>query len=181
MGADYDPYSIGGQIDRDLGKLAFTKLLNGQHQLRKPDDFNEDKVGMSWKEVLVAMEKYHIPIQDFFRTGYGLKLQRIDSDIAEKILLHFAKRNTPCLPVHDSFIIHYALEDELRDMMEEQYRRVFQLKPETKMDNYFETVMSEKGNMGELTVSIDDLLKADMESEYERRWMAWNQHRDKRG
>jgi hypothetical protein len=169
-----DPYVIDGILsDRDLGKLAFTKLLNGQKQLRKPDDFDEHKTGISWKEVLVAMEEYHSPIKEYFRTGYGLELQRKDADIADKILLHFAKRDTPCLPVHDSFIIHHALADELKDMMEQEYKLMFELEPKTKLDNYFETLMGEKGGSGEFTTSIDDLLKEDMESEYERRWISW--------
>lgn len=97
-----DPYVIAGiENDRDLSKKAFTKLLNGQKQLRKPEAFDEEKIGMNWKEFLIAMEKYHTPIKEFFRTGYGQELQRKDADIAEKILLHFANRDTACLPLHD--------------------------------------------------------------------------------
>ncbi|MCT8330350.1 hypothetical protein N5I32_12550 [Acidimangrovimonas sediminis] len=48
-----------------------------------------------------------------FGTGIGLYLQREDSDMAEQIMLHFAEKDVPVLPVHDSFIIAAQHKDEL--------------------------------------------------------------------
>lgn len=169
-----DPYVIKGiGNDRDLGKVTFTKLLNGDKHLRKPDEFNADKVGMSWKEFLKRMEEYHEPIKHHFRKGYGLELQRIDSDIAEKVLLHFSKRDIPCLPIHDSFIIHHALRDELQEVMEQEYRQIFELDAKIKLDDYFEIMMNKRGGKGEILISMDELIQQDLKNEHERRWMSW--------
>lgn len=169
-----DPYVIDGiDNDRDLGKETFTKLLNGDKQLKKPEQFDEDKVGMKWKDFLVRMEQHHDSIKHYFRKGYGLELQRKDADIAEKILLHFANMDTACLPVHDSFIIHHALGDELQEVMEREYKQVFGLPAKTKLDNYFEVTMSKKDGQGEFKGSVEELLKEDMKNEHERRWMSW--------
>ena len=56
-----------------------------------------------------------------FGTDIGLKFQRIDSDIAEATMLHFARQNIPVLPVHDSFIMHYGYEEELRSVMTKEF------------------------------------------------------------
>jgi len=47
----------------------------------------------------------------------GLRLQRFDSDIAEKVLLHFAKSGIAILPLHDSFLMHNGYEASLKPIM----------------------------------------------------------------
>lgn len=169
-----DPYVIKGiENDRALGKITFTKLLNGDKRLDEPDNFDAKKIGMNWKEFLKKMEEYHPHIKHYFRTGYGLELQRKDSDIAEKVLLHFAKRNIPCLPIHDSFIIHHALRDELQEVMEREYRLVFESEAKIKLDDYFEVMMNKRGGHGEITIPIEQLIEEDLKNEHERRWMSW--------
>ena len=56
-------------------------------------------------------------IAKYFKTGFGLRAQFIDLQIAERVLLHFAKHDIPCLPIHDSFIMHHGYESELEDQM----------------------------------------------------------------
>ena len=51
-------------------------------------------------------------------------MQRIDSEIAELTMLHFAKHNIPVLPIHDSFIMHAAYENELRGVMDKSFAQV---------------------------------------------------------
>ena len=51
-------------------------------------------------------------------TGIGLKLQRADSDIAEAVMLHFARQDVPCLGVHDSFLVPRQHAEELVQVME---------------------------------------------------------------
>lgn len=67
--------------------------------------FDEKKVGMSWKEFLLLIQVRHSGIKELFSSGKGLNFQRVDSDIAEAIMLHFAEWNIPALPMHDSFIV----------------------------------------------------------------------------
>ena len=52
-------------------------------------------------------------------TGIGVKLQRIDADIAEIVMLRFAEKHYACLPVHDSFITLASLGDELHHHMKQ--------------------------------------------------------------
>jgi hypothetical protein len=44
-------------------------------------------------------------------------LQRIDSDIAEKVMLAFIEMDAPILPLHDSFLVHSGYEGELPTVM----------------------------------------------------------------
>lgn len=57
-------------------------------------------------------------IRDKVQAYFGLRLQREDSDLAERVMLHFADRDVPVLPVHDSFIIAAQHRDELVRVMQ---------------------------------------------------------------
>ena len=63
--------------------------------------------------------------------GVGLRLQRKDSDLAEKVMLGFAAKGYGCLPVHDSFIVHYEMQDVLTDMMKATFQDMFGMVGET--------------------------------------------------
>ena len=69
--------------------------------------------------------KKHEPIKDSFFKREGNKLQFRDSQLAEQIMLHFAKRDIPILPVHDSFIITRGLYSELVDVMHNEFKKMF--------------------------------------------------------
>jgi len=51
-----------------------------------------------------------------------LKLQYIDSQLAESVLKHFTSRDIPCLCVHDSFIVPKKYGDELEGVMKDTYK-----------------------------------------------------------
>lgn len=57
------------------------------------------------REVMNAFEAAHVKVRDLFFQERGPRLQRIDSDIVERIMLHFVDRDIPCLSIHDSFIV----------------------------------------------------------------------------
>lgn len=63
----------------------------------------------------------HEKIRHYFFTDIGKKLQYWDSQIAERVMLQFAKMNRAVLPIHDSFIIHHGLEEELEDAMNKAF------------------------------------------------------------
>jgi hypothetical protein len=73
----------------------------------------------------LELRAYHIPIQEDLTSGAGIKLQRIDSDIASEIMWHFTQQGIPLLPVHDSFIIAERHSDELKAVMAKAYFRRF--------------------------------------------------------
>jgi hypothetical protein len=41
-------------------------------------------------------------------------------------MIYFALKGYPCLPVHDSFIVDYRLEDDLKEIMEKVFVHNFQ-------------------------------------------------------
>ncbi len=91
---------------------------------KKEKDSNPSDFGLTWKEVSGAILEFHEPIKDHFFSGLGGKLQRIDSNIAERTMLHFARMGIPVLPMHDSFIMHHGYEGYLREVMAQSFYEV---------------------------------------------------------
>lgn len=81
------------------------------------------------KVILEAIKHTHPHIQKYLCSNYGVKLQYMDSNIAEKILLHFAKRNICCLCIHDSFIVQTTYQDELHSLMVRYFQDCFHFTP----------------------------------------------------
>ena len=68
--------------------------------------FNELGIDVEAAEALeIAILGLHSPIAQHFNSGIGLKLQRIDSDIAMSVIDHFVNvLKRPIVSIHDSFI-----------------------------------------------------------------------------
>ena len=62
---------------------------------------------------------------DIFGSGIGLRLQREDCDLAEKVMMHFVDRGIPILPIHDSFIIAHRHRKELVAVMLGAFKEVY--------------------------------------------------------
>lgn len=54
--------------------------------------------------------------------GNGLQFQ--DSQLTVQVMLRFMKKDIPILLVHDSFIIIRGLSHELKDVMEEELKKM---------------------------------------------------------
>jgi hypothetical protein len=113
----------------------------------------------------------------YFKTGFGLKAQFIDSRIAERVLLHFAKRNIPCLPIHDSFLMHHGYESELEDQMLMAFREVTGQEGAIKAEDRDEREPGIYIVPSELDEIFDELGKTRGHNE---RLLAWFAHRQKR-
>lgn len=120
-----DAYSrVLGPEHRETVKEAFNAMFQANTELNsKPSKLNLDEIGMSWRELREAILNAHKPIKNLFFTGLGNRLQFEDSIIAESIMLQFAKMDYPALPIHDSFIMHYAFGNS--GELEEAMRRAF--------------------------------------------------------
>lgn len=70
-------------------------------------------------------------IEEYFRTGYGIRLQFLDSQIAEQVMLDLMLRRIPVLPVHDSFIVRTANRGNLIESMVNIYQRLVGATPNT--------------------------------------------------
>ncbi|MDF0659282.1 MULTISPECIES: hypothetical protein [unclassified Rhizobium] len=118
-----DAYSIEApNVPRALIKQTFNKMINALGRINRPDDFSEDQIGMSWDQLQAAIAERHAAIKQSFNSGYGLQLQRLDSDLAQAVMLRFINSGHTCLPVHDSFIVHHALADELKTIMVDEFK-----------------------------------------------------------
>jgi hypothetical protein len=80
-----------------------------------------------------AIAERHEPIKEYFYSGEGVRLQFLDSCVAERVMLKMLDKGRVVLPVHDSFIMRIGLEKELSDAMEEALTEEFPgLKPSLK-------------------------------------------------
>ena len=124
-----DPYDgILAPRHRDLVKKAFNAMVNAKHELtRPPYGLVLRETGMTWRQLSCAIREKHKPISDAFYSDRGTHLQFIDSELAERVMLHFAQRplNAAVLPVHDSFIMHHGYETDLRAVMDKFFTERF--------------------------------------------------------
>lgn len=79
------------------------------------------QTGKTWKQLRDLILERHEPIKDKFFCGMGNRLQYEDSQIAEKVMLYFAKQDIAVLPVHDSFVIQRSLQPKLIEVMSDAF------------------------------------------------------------
>lgn len=119
-----DAYDIDGfgREFRPLVKTATLKMINAQGGIQSPRKSALPK-GVSWKDLREAILVKHKPIAEFFGSGEGIRLQRLDSDIAEDVMIRMMDRGIPVLPIHDSFIVAEGYADELSATMLDAYQQ----------------------------------------------------------
>ena len=66
----------------------------------------------------------HSPIAHRFFSGYGVRLQNIDSVIAEHVINKMTEQEIPVLCVHDSFIVASHESENLDRLMQEAFGKV---------------------------------------------------------
>jgi hypothetical protein len=122
-----DPYIIEG-FDRDNVKVAFNIMLNrkGSKDNKSAANTISAEVGIDTlvaKSLEQAILSLHSPIAKHFNTGVGLKLQRLDSDIAMSVIDHFVNvLKRPIVSIHDSFIVSVRDTESLILLMADCYR-----------------------------------------------------------
>jgi len=99
----------------------------GQHQFAKMqrDEFRE-RTGRDYSELIADLLAFHRPIESvFFSKAWG-RMQRVDSDIAERVMLTLLDADIPiiALPIHDSFIVRRGAENLLKTTMMEAFKQV---------------------------------------------------------
>jgi len=122
-----DPYVIKG-FDRSHVKVAFNIMLNrkGSKDNKSAANTISDELGIDIEasEALeTAILERHSPIAKHFNSGIGLKLQRLDSDIAMSVIDHFVNvLKRPVISIHDSFIVSVRDTESLILLMADCYR-----------------------------------------------------------
>jgi|GEM_PF-2711157 hypothetical protein len=156
-----DPYSrcvvhTGTPDERRLVKLTFNALLNAEsvQQLGEVKGYSKDLTGREWGDFKRFIISKFPEFKEHFGSGVGLKLQRKDSELAETVMLKFAAMGYACLPVHDSFIVHHAMQDILTNTMKAAFKDMFGVEGQTD---------SEMG-LGEAIEGAGGLVEVDVET-----------------
>ena len=128
-----DPYKLDEYENtermRKLLKTVLLIVINAKTKakaidaIRQEINFNETShgwvkgEGLEIEALINAFSGRHKPIQKHLFSGKGIKLQHLDSKIAEKVINHFTNKDIPILCVHDSFLISPLHENELVELM----------------------------------------------------------------
>jgi hypothetical protein len=119
-----DAYAIEGW-DRPLVKEAVNTLINADDELSAMQSIAQSIGGKGQlgnaQKLTEQIKAKHSGIADSFGTGAGLRLMRIDSDMAESVQLKLIGRGIVGLPIHDSFIVEERLGRILEEIMEEAF------------------------------------------------------------
>lgn len=140
-----DVYFLDGipSTARTMMKVVLQVLLNAPNRKsvlqairrefpreKHPEVFISKEI--THESLLDAFMEKHQAIKKYFCSGYGVKLQYIDSQICEEILLELGKKGIVALPIHDSFRVQRRHLDELVATMKRvvaaKYQKEFKLK-----------------------------------------------------
>lgn len=124
-----DCYAIDGW-PRPLVKRAVCILINAPtlHSARLAiahcDEMELPGAGeQNLKEIASRLiddiKRVHAPISRFFHSDAGARLMRLDSEIAERVMLLLHRKNIIALPVHDSFLVAKSHARDLEAAMYE--------------------------------------------------------------
>ena len=117
---------ILGHEHRDLSKQIFNACLNASKELKRPPKCMKiSHTGKTWKDIKRCLFTAHPQIKEAFFTDQGMELQYRDSQMAEQVMLTFAKAEKPILPVHDSFLVLIDDKELLLEEMQSAYTFVF--------------------------------------------------------
>jgi len=130
---DGDAYTVEG-VERDVAKRAFNIIINalnyrsalgavaaairGQlYDYFDGDIYRDKAVCHEAASLIAALKERHRPIERFFHTGVGLRLQYMDSVMAGNVMRFLRKKGIVSVPVHDSFIVQFTDEGQCLEAM----------------------------------------------------------------
>ena len=119
-------------INSDSPKKAWQSMKNDLRPKKKVKESQEALNEKAWLRTLIRTQKeFDVLIEEFLTVhpllreglykGWGVRLMRMDSDIADDILCAMAKKGIAVLPVHDSFIVEKQHTEELLAAMRAAY------------------------------------------------------------
>lgn len=110
-------------IFRPCIKWLFQVLINGKGRPDQADMPNNVVIppGFTIKQLVGFIQAKHQPIAHKFKTGAGLDLMRIESDIALEIITTAMRESWVVLSIHDSFITTVDKQDRLKEFMVQSY------------------------------------------------------------
>jgi len=118
---DGDAYAVDGW-PRDLVKRAFNILVNAENHnsaLRAIALAIGGKGAYAKAASLIeAIKLRHPDISNGFHSDAGIRLQRRDADMAERIMCRLGSHGIVVLPIHDSFITAARHDSALKEAMD---------------------------------------------------------------
>lgn len=123
-GDNDDAYSLLGldSVDRDVRKEAFQKVLNNSS--RKSALWSISRIAPTNAAALIhAIETKHTAIAASFYTKPAVRLQYMDSLVAEDIIRACLAEKIVVLTIHDSFIVEEAHTDFMRELMRNAWKQ----------------------------------------------------------
>ena len=123
-----DPYAAVVGFDapkalRDHAKATLAAFLNSKSgTTEEPRDFDSAKWGMTAEDFRAKVLDAFPMVPAMLGTDKGLTLQRLESDLAETIMLHFVRQGHAILPIHDAFIVQAPLGKELVEVMKDTFK-----------------------------------------------------------
>ena len=122
-----DLFDIPG-FDRDMVKRVFYILVNAMSLrsalLAAADTKPRRKGNYALAAAITEALKERFPaLVPYLHTGAGFWLMRLESDIAEAVLLNLTRRGIAALPVHDSFVVKAKHAPVLEEVMVDSWSR----------------------------------------------------------
>lgn len=135
-----DLYKVAGisSEHRKIVKKAFNIAINSKDEKSALLAINESRreiekelgiISPKAKDILFSIRITHYELSKYLCTGYGVYLQRIDSDLAEDIMVSLNLYNICALCIHDSFVVNAEYEDILRKYMVSAFYNKFTVHP----------------------------------------------------
>lgn len=109
--------AVKGVVLMAINATSAKKAFGAFRQSKKEGDRMRTLSDQQLQKLLDAFTDKYPEIKDALNTGQGLYLMNSDSQIANMIIDHYTKQGIPILCVHDSFILNWKREEELRRVM----------------------------------------------------------------
>lgn len=164
--------------DKEKAREAIQDTVYRKKRLKLPTEQVHSVEGKYIYPLIDAFAEKHTGISKYFCTGAGIDLQYLDSQIAEQVMVHFTKWNYAILPMHDSFIIHHGLEQELKECMNKAFKDMFNtdINVDLKYNSIEERQKTEPNDPGPCELSLAELIE--QEKQYSIYHKLLNQFRD---
>ena len=118
-----DPYDLQ-EFSREDQKIAALIMINASDLDGAVRAIAGEGVrGAS--SLIKALKVRHSLIEKYFFTGIGNTLMYKDSVLAESVMLRMLGRGAAVLTMHDSFIVRNSYDDELEEIMNEEFEKAF--------------------------------------------------------
>lgn len=141
-GLDYtgDLYDVGNGFNRDDVKKAIVILINSKPD-NKPEavlQFHTDLTMSECKHLIYRIKIVHYRISEYFQSGIGLELQKLESDITESVMLECLTKKIELTSIHDAIITTIENKDKVLECMVRYYKFALQtnFEPVVKIKEY---------------------------------------------